>query len=270
MERFTHRPFTLACLVVMLSVSDTHPEGRAAEPLPTTSHADAERQGSKVGTAPGVPRLGPNGWGTDDERGNGNTQGVATRMRCAALLAHPRARVYELGRAISGSMPQNPFGDAPVDLAYLPTRGIPFTRHAGNGEVFSGGIGSQGTPFDALGHFGVLETAWSGAEPFRADQVTYYTGARQSVHRCGPDPTGRPAGPSLRRPPQQPDAARHSPDSEPRPRRAGARWREPLLRDRPAAAHPGRSRLDGPPHRRRIAALTPADPLISHRSFAGR
>jgi len=35
----------------------------------------------------------------------------------------------------------------------LATRGIPFTRHAGNGEVFSGGIGSQGTQFDALGHF---------------------------------------------------------------------------------------------------------------------
>ena len=38
MERFTHRPFTLACLVVMLSAGDTHPEGRAADPLPTTDH----------------------------------------------------------------------------------------------------------------------------------------------------------------------------------------------------------------------------------------
>ncbi len=186
MERFTHRPFTLACLVVMLSVGGTHPEGRAADPLPTTDHVDAQHQGSNVGVAPGVPRPGPNGWGTDDERGNGNTQGVATRMRCAALLAHPRARVYELGRAISDSMPQNPFGDGPVDLTSLPTRGIPFTRHAGNGELFSGGIGSQGTQFDALGHFGVLETAWSGAEPFPADQVTYYNGYTQAAVKPTP------------------------------------------------------------------------------------
>ena len=97
------------------------------------------------------------GWGVEDERGNGNTQGLATRLRCAASLVHPQSRVYELGRVVSRAMPQNPFGDAPVDLDYLPTRGIPFTRHAGNGEVFSGGIGSQGTQFDALGHFGVLD-----------------------------------------------------------------------------------------------------------------
>ena len=56
--------------------------------------------------------------------------------------------------------PQNPFGDAPVALQYLGTRGIPFTRHAGNGEVFTGGIGSQGTQFDALGHFGFLDAPW--------------------------------------------------------------------------------------------------------------
>ena len=38
MERFIHRPFTLACLVVMLSAGDTHPEGRAADPLPMTDY----------------------------------------------------------------------------------------------------------------------------------------------------------------------------------------------------------------------------------------
>jgi kynurenine formamidase len=128
----------------------------------------------------GVPLPGPNGWGAGDERGNGNTQGLATRLRCAAHLADPRSRVYEIGRVLSDAMPQNPFGDAPVDLQYLSTRGIPFTRHAGNGEVFSGGIGSQGTQFDALGHFGVLDAPWTGTEPFPYEQVRYYNGFTQA------------------------------------------------------------------------------------------
>ena len=51
---------------------------------------------------------GATGWGPGDERGNGNTQGLATRLRCAAYLAHPKSRVYELGRIVSHTMPQNP------------------------------------------------------------------------------------------------------------------------------------------------------------------
>jgi len=115
-------------------------------------------------------------WGVGDERGNGNTQGFDTRLRCAFHLAQPMAQVYELGRVVSSTMPQNPFGDAPVALEYLATRGIPFTRHAGNGEVFSGGIGSQGTQFDALGHFGFLDAPWPGTTPFPAERVRYYNG----------------------------------------------------------------------------------------------
>jgi hypothetical protein len=127
-----------------------------------------------------APYSGETRWGVDDERGNGNTQGFDTRLRCAAQLAQPRARVYELGRVVSGTMPQNPFGDAPVALQYLATRGIPFTSHAGNGEVFSGGIGSQGTQFDALGHFGFLDAPWSGTGPFPAERVRYYNGFTQA------------------------------------------------------------------------------------------
>src|SRR5262245_28718503 len=128
----------------------------------------------------GVPLPGPDGWGSGDEHGNGNTQSYGTRLRCAAHLADPSARVYELGRVLSATMPQSPFGDAPVNMHYLPTRGIPSTKHAGNGEVFSGGIGSQGTQFDALGHFGFLEVPWSGTEPFPADRVRYYNGFTQA------------------------------------------------------------------------------------------
>jgi kynurenine formamidase len=128
----------------------------------------------------GVPLPGPDGWGVDDERGNGNTQSYATRLRCAAQLIHPSARVYELGRLLSSTMPQSPFGDAPVNVQYAATRGIPFTRHAGNGEVISGGVGSQGTQFDALGHFGFLDVAWPGTGSFPAEQVRYYNGFTQA------------------------------------------------------------------------------------------
>jgi kynurenine formamidase len=143
------------------------------------SVSSAAAQAPQAEMLTGVPLPGADGWGADDEQGNGNTQGLATRLRCAASLVHPQSRVYELGRVVSSAMPQNPFGDAPVDLNYLPTRGIPFTRHAGNGEVFSGGIGSQGTQFDALGHFGVLDSPWTGNDPFPAEQVRYYNGFSQ-------------------------------------------------------------------------------------------
>ena len=44
----------------------------------------------------------------------------------------------------------------------------------------SGGLGSQGTQFDALGHFGFLDVAWPGTGSFPAEQVRYYNGFTQS------------------------------------------------------------------------------------------
>jgi kynurenine formamidase len=137
-------------------------------------------------TAVGESRPGLQGWGAGDELGNGNTQGLATRRRCAVHLLDPEARVYELGRVLSATMPQSPFGDGPVALQYLPTRGLPFTAHAGNGEVFSGGLGSQGTQLDALGHFGFLDTPWPGTDPFPAEQVRYYNGFTQAQVKPSP------------------------------------------------------------------------------------
>ena len=160
--RLRHTPTFAGVLLAFLALADAgYAQPHAGEPLSATP-SQASR------------------WGIDDERGNGNTQGVDTRMRCAAYLAQPAARVYELGRVISATMPQNPFGDAPVALHYLATRGIPFTKHAGNGEVFSGGIGSQGTQFDALGHFGFLSAPWPGTDPFPAGRVRYYNGFSQA------------------------------------------------------------------------------------------
>jgi hypothetical protein len=77
------RFFAGGCLVVAgVCATGEHPRGQASD----------------VKVASGVPLPGLDGWGTDDERGNGNTQGLATRLRCAAYLAHPTSRVYELGR----------------------------------------------------------------------------------------------------------------------------------------------------------------------------
>ena len=170
MNQFTHRHLILGVLSALVFGPDSYAQHQAhLNPVEA-------RQAESLG----VPQPGPDGWGLGDEHGNGNTQSYGTRLRCAAHLADPRARVYELGRVLSGTMPQNPFGDAPVNMHYLPTRGIPSTKHAGNGEIFSGGIGSQGTQFDALGHFGFLDMPWSGTEPFPAEQVQYYNGFTQA------------------------------------------------------------------------------------------
>lgn len=128
------------------------------------------------------------GWGPDDEVGNGNTQRYATRLRCAALMANPAARVYELGHELSMTMPQALFGDGPVEIVHSPTVGLPFTSHAGNGEVFHGGLGSQGTQMDALGHFGHLDAPWDPSSgPFPSDSVRYYNGFTQHDVKPTPD-----------------------------------------------------------------------------------
>lgn len=114
-----------------------------------------------------------------DERGMGNTQGYATRLRCALSLLHPASRVYELSHERSGSMPQSPFG-APVEYSHNPSGGLPFTRHAFNGETICGDLGAQGTQMDALGHFGVLDAAWDPATPFPAEAIRYFGGLTQA------------------------------------------------------------------------------------------
>lgn len=128
----------------------------------------------------------------DPDRGNGATQTYATRLRCAAHLADPRSRVYEIGHRISPTMPQSPFGDGPLSVDPVPTAGLPFTRHAGNGELVCGGLASQGTQMDALGHFGVIAEPWAPGTPFPVDSVRYFNGLTQAQVK----PT--PASPLLR------------------------------------------------------------------------
>ena len=134
----------------------------ACDGEPDPVHDPTFRHGHGGGNnGPNVPLPGPDGWGSDDERGNGNTMGAATLQRCADLMGHRKARLYETSHELSSTMPQALFGDAPVDLEWLPTLGLPFVAQVANGEIYSGGLGSQGTQFDALGHFGVLPAPWN-------------------------------------------------------------------------------------------------------------
>lgn len=144
---------------------------------------DADARASVV-----VPTPGPDGWGEGDELGNGNTQSYGTRLRCATRLADPGAQVYELSHAYSETMPQALFGDGPADFTFNPTGGFPFTRHVFNGETFTGGLGSQGTQMDAIGHFGALPEIWN---PFvdpapLLGTATYYNGFTQDEVKPAP------------------------------------------------------------------------------------
>ncbi len=135
-----------------------------------------------------VPLPGADGWGPDDERGNGNTQSYGTRRRCAAKLFDPSADVYDLSFEMSATMPQALFADAPVSVEHLPTAGLPYTRQVANQSVLSGSLGQQGTQMDALGHFGTLAGPWipdsSGSLPVQ--DVTYYNGFSQGEVKPGP------------------------------------------------------------------------------------
>jgi kynurenine formamidase len=133
--------------------------------------------------------LTPSGsWPAGDERGMANAIGPGTWLRCAQHLAAPGAKCYELSHPVTGTMPSSPFGK-PLKFQARDTRGIKNSRHASNmEEVLSGEPGAQGTHMDALGHFGALDAAWNGTDPFPVDQVKYYSGYSQSAVK--PDPRG--------------------------------------------------------------------------------
>jgi kynurenine formamidase len=126
-------------------------------------------------------------WPPGDELGMANTLGPSTWQRCAAHLADPKAKSYELSYLRSNTMPQSPFG-VPLRDKYRPTVGIPGTRHAFNGEeTVSGEAGAQGTQMDAIGHFAVLPHAWDGKGEFPADTAQYYGGYKQADVKPAPD-----------------------------------------------------------------------------------
>jgi kynurenine formamidase len=126
-------------------------------------------------------------WPAGDEIGMANHLGPATWKRCAAHLAHPRAKPYELSFVRSNTMPQSPFA-VPLRENARPTAGVPMSRHAFNAdEVVSGDPGQQGTQMDALGHFAVLPQAWDGKGEVPAAGATYYGGFTQEQVKPRPD-----------------------------------------------------------------------------------
>ena len=126
-------------------------------------------------------------WGAGDEVGMANTLGAGTWMRCAAHLTAPGAKSYELSHERSNTMPLSPFG-VPLKYKYVPTKSVPFSLHAWNGEIVeSGEPGAQGTQMDALGHFAVMDKMWKmKGEPDVASSK-YYGGYGQKDVKPSPD-----------------------------------------------------------------------------------
>ena len=155
------------------------PQGDApTEPNPSPHEA-------VIAASQAIAISGP--WPKGDQVGMGNTQGASTWMRCGYHLGQSGAKAYELSHLRSATMPQSPFG-AQLEYVYRPTVGIPFTRHAFNGEELTGGEpGAQGTQLDALGHFAVLDEVWTGEGDFPADNAKYYGGYTQSDVKPSPD-----------------------------------------------------------------------------------
>ena len=144
----------------------------------TTSGAGQETQQAVVERSRALVPAPP--WPAGDERGMANTQGRGTWLRCAWHLNDPSAKVYELAQVSSNTMPMSPFAP-PLKIEPRPTIGLPFTRHAVNGEDWEkGDPGNQGTQFDALAHFGYLAEPWNGQGAYPADSVQYYGGYRQA------------------------------------------------------------------------------------------
>jgi kynurenine formamidase len=115
-----------------------------------------------------------------DELGMARVLGPATWARCAAELSKPNARAYELSHVRSNTMPLSPFA-GPFQLNYQPTGGMPGSKQVFNMETLNENVNpsQQGTQFDALGHFGYVDTAWDGTSPLDVSGAKYYGGFTQ-------------------------------------------------------------------------------------------
>jgi len=159
----------IAGAALALTACDTLPGGGAA--IGGADHR-AVVEASKAAT-PTPP------WGLADELGMANALGAGTWSRCAYHMGLEGAQAYELSHIRSNTMPASPFG-VPLKYEFRGTVGLPGTRHAFNGESLAGETAAQGTQMDALGHFGVLDEAWDGSQPFPAESVIYYGGYDQA------------------------------------------------------------------------------------------
>ena len=115
-----------------------------------------------------------------DELGMARTLGHATWTRCAAHLAYPKSKSYELSYVRSNTMPLSPFA-GPLELTYRPTNANPGAIQIFNVETLNENAvpSHQGTQIDALGHFGYLPKPWDGTAPLSLDAGRYYGGFTQ-------------------------------------------------------------------------------------------
>ena len=165
--------FFAACSDSNSSTSSSTSSSIKAETKPQQTPEQQITQQSQAHVATGP-------WPEGDQRGMANALGAGTWQRCGYYLGQPGAKSYELSHLRSNSMSKSPFG-VPLQYSYRPTAGLPGSRHAFNGEqIVTGEPGAQGTQMDALGHFAVLDTSWSGEGEFPADQAEYYSGYRQA------------------------------------------------------------------------------------------
>ncbi|MEM7502112.1 MAG: cyclase family protein [Pseudomonadota bacterium] len=126
-------------------------------------------------------------WADGDQVGMANTLGAGTWMRCGIYLNQADAKSYELSHVRSNDMTQSPFG-VTLEYQYHPTVGVPYSRHAFNGErIVTGEPGAQGTQMDALGHFAVIDDLWTGESDFPSDGASYYGGYSQAEVKPTPE-----------------------------------------------------------------------------------
>lgn len=119
-------------------------------------------------------------WAEGDQLGMANTLGGGTWMRCSHYMSQPGAKSYELSHIRSNDMTQSPFG-VKLEYQYHPTVGVPYSKHAFNGErIVSGEPAAQGTQMDALGHFAYIDEPWIPGSEFPADNAKYYGGYSQA------------------------------------------------------------------------------------------
>ena len=123
----------------------------------------------------------------EDEIGMAREIGPATWARCAAFLADPDAKAYELSYVRSNTMPLSPFA-GPYEQIYLPSNGLPGTTQMFNGDVLNENAnpGQHGTQIDAFGHFAYLGETWDGSSDF-VPNGTYYGGLTQEEVKPSPD-----------------------------------------------------------------------------------
>lgn len=178
MVTIKHRPFFLTALSVATAVLVA---GCAGQP----AAAPADTEGDVTRKSRALVNTGP--WPAGDQRGMANTMGPGTWSRCAHYLAADGAQSYELSHVRSNDMTQSPFG-VPLVYEYRPTVGVPYSKHAFNGEqIVTGEPGAQGTQMDALGHFAYIDEPWIPGTEFPASGAKYYGGYTQGEVKPSPD-----------------------------------------------------------------------------------